>query len=89
MVPAARQLLLPDLHPADAHLPAQRALDASVDVRPDAAADATVPARVDAQYAEKLADLVRVVPALVASLRLAQPEAVTAPYKPDADPSAA
>jgi len=82
---------LPDLLPADAIPPAQRASDASAAVHPDEAADALFPALAAGPCAEKLAAQAQGVPALdapphSAQALLAQPEA---PCTPDADQSAA
>jgi hypothetical protein len=90
--PAARRFQPPDLHRADATLPAQLASDASVAVLPDAAAAVEMILALAAErYVEKLAVLAPGVPAPDARLDSAQklPEEAMAPYTPDAGQSAA
>ncbi len=77
---------LPVPHRADAIPRAQRALDASAAVLPDAAADGVVPAPVVAPNAEKSAAPVQ---AVQASTAVALPALAEAPCTPGAGPSAA
>ncbi len=78
--------LLPVLHRADAIPRAQRVLDASAGVLPDAAVDAALPAPAVAPNAEKLAAPVQ---AVQASTAVALPAPAEALCTPGADPSAA